>query len=504
MKRVVKKALDMGIDGIHFDNIGYNAEPDACKCGACRTLFRRFLAERYSGSPEKEALGRERFGFTDFTHASVPWFNRWNQAINQRIVSGPLQQEWLQFKTHSLTGALIDLARHIRSVNPGALVEANAGKAIGVNVQLWHGISPEKLYHHLDLIFNESGGFRLNAKGAMLTRVREMKLGRAAGVPVIMYCHSDAELAESLALNQGCFAGGGGRKMNAYFHKVKRYAARTESLAEIAVLYHAETLAYSVNEPYESFITLTQLFIERHMPFDVVHGKHLADLSRFRLLVLPDVECLSDEEARLIMRFVEGGGALLATEKTGAFDQWRRRRVHREIVPANMEEYRRLLAPRNALSELFGDAPSGVVKKRFGKGRAACLPELRYMERMGTSPEVWMYDGGYWAEPKNAAQGVGLIKWLLPEPRFSVKGRGKFIFEPLKVADTGEIALHVAVLDPGKTAALEITMRMGKKPAKVLCIDSGGGERAMKPSFRAGKLTVRIPRPAHHNVVVVR
>jgi hypothetical protein len=504
MKRVVEKALEMGLDGIHFDNIGYNAEPDSCKCPTCQRLFRDFLASRYSGSPEKEALALERFGYTDFTHASLPWFNRWNQAINMRVISGPLHQEWLWFKVESLTGALVEIAEHIRSVNPNALVEANAGKAIGVNVLHWHGISPEHLYHHLDLLFNESGGFKVNEKGALVSRCREMKIGRASGVPVIMYCRSEAELAESLAFNQGCFAGGGGRDVNQYFHRVKKYAARTESLAEVAVLYHAPTLAYSLNAPYESFITLTQVLIENHIPFDVVYGSHLADLSRYRLLVLPDVECLSDEEAGLIRCFVEQGGALLATEQTGVFDNWRRTRVHKEITPRSMDDFKKMQSPLNALAALFGtDNPNAPVFREAGKGRVAYLPKIDYVERMGTTPEVWMYDTRYWSAPANEDEVLRAVEKLLPNPRFIVKGEGNFLFEPLRVLDTGEVALHVAVLDPMIVNDVKIDMAAAAAPAKAVRIDRMKGERPADAKFKDGRLKIRLDELTYHGVVVL-
>jgi hypothetical protein len=504
MKRVVEKALKMGLDGIHFDNIGYNAEPDSCKCPVCQKKFREFLAEKYSGTPEKDALGLERFGFTDFSHASLPWHNRWNQAINQRIIYGPLQQEWIQFKVESLTGALAEIAAHIRSVNPNALVEANAGKAIGTNVQLWNGISIDKAYPLLDLAFNESGGFKLNEKGAMITRVREMKMGRAGGTPVIMYCRNEAELAESLSFNQGCYAGGGGKELNQYFHKVKKYAARTESLAEIAVLHHAETLAYAVNAPYESFITVTQALIENHIPFDIVYGQDLKQLGRYRLLVLPDVECLSDDEAAAITNFVEKGGALLATEGTGVYDNWRRTRVHKETTPHSMEELGKMRAPKNALARLFGaDALTGSIFREFGKGRAAYIDEVEYVERMGTNSEVWMYDTRYWALPKNTDEILAAVDKLLPNPRFITKGDGKFLFEPLRVIETGEIALHVAVLDPIVAANIRIDMAAAGAPQKAVQIDRVKGERPVDAKFKDGRLKIKLEGMGYHNLVVL-
>jgi hypothetical protein len=69
--------------------------------------------------------------------------------------------------------------------------------------------------------------------------------------------------------------------------------------------------------------------LRNRIPFDLAHVVRLdeAALAQYKLLVLPHVAALSDEEAENVRRFVRRGGAVLATFETGAYDEWGRPRA---------------------------------------------------------------------------------------------------------------------------------------------------------------------------------
>ena len=50
------------------------------------------------------------------------------------------------------------------------------------------------------------------------------------------------------------------------------------------------------------------------------HDLEDADLQGVRVLVLPDVACLSDRAAEVVRRFVRAGGGLVATFETSLYD----------------------------------------------------------------------------------------------------------------------------------------------------------------------------------------
>lgn len=73
------------------------------------------------------------------------------------------------------------------------------------------------------------------------------------------------------------------------------------------------------------------------IPYLPVNADHIdRDGSQFSVLVLPNLAAISAEQAGMVRRFVEGGGALVATGETSLFDEWGERR------------------PDYALADLFG------------------------------------------------------------------------------------------------------------------------------------------------------
>jgi len=67
-----------------------------------------------------------------------------------------------------------------------------------------------------------------------------------------------------------------------------------------------------------SFNGICKALVEGHIPFDIVLDRHInkESLSKYSLLVLPNVACLSDEQIAAIREYVKGGGGLLATYET--------------------------------------------------------------------------------------------------------------------------------------------------------------------------------------------
>src|SRR5205085_7668047 len=67
--------------------------------------------------------------------------------------------------------------------------------------------------------------------------------------------------------------------------------------------------------------------IEQRVPFRLIFDEHVADLSPYRVLILPESECLSDSQIAAIRLFVERGGGLVVIGRSGLYDQWRRLRI---------------------------------------------------------------------------------------------------------------------------------------------------------------------------------
>lgn len=62
----------------------------------------------------------------------------------------------------------------------------------------------------------------------------------------------------------------------------------------------------------------TRILRENHIPFGVISRCNLKDTQAYKVIVLPDVAFLSDEEADAIREYVKNGGALFASGRSGA------------------------------------------------------------------------------------------------------------------------------------------------------------------------------------------
>ena len=86
------------------------------------------------------------------------------------------------------------------------------------------------------------------------------------------------------------------------------------------------SIAYNQASCQLSAILAEQALIEGAVPFHLVFDQHLENLKPYRVLVLPDSECLSDAQIALIRTYVENGGVLMVVGASGMYDEWRRAR----------------------------------------------------------------------------------------------------------------------------------------------------------------------------------
>lgn len=161
-------------------------------------------------------------------------------------------------------------------------------------------------------------------------------------------------------------------------------------VATVGVLWSQQNTDFFGRDDADLFVELpwrgvTQALICARIPYLPVHLDHLErDASQLKLLVLPNLGALSDEQVANVRRFVQRGGGLLATGETSLFDQWGDRR------------------PDFALAELFGahvDLP-GTVREESARRRIATdtahtylriLPERRARvdgPQLGDEPPV--------------------------------------------------------------------------------------------------------------------
>ena len=150
IERVCGTAVDFGADMIYFDSVGYNVEPDACRCPICVGLFRDFLRQQYGVQDDRvRQAGKERFGHNSFVHARPPAYTAITASLVE-VVDSPHEQEWIKFKAHTVAQSIGRLSRSIFKRNPQCAVGAEL-LTQNIFADATHGLSCPQLLPHLDL-----------------------------------------------------------------------------------------------------------------------------------------------------------------------------------------------------------------------------------------------------------------------------------------------------------------------------------------------------------------
>ncbi|MCC5829834.1 MAG: beta-galactosidase trimerization domain-containing protein [Phycisphaeraceae bacterium] len=113
----------------------------------------------------------------------------------------------------------------------------------------------------------------------------------------------------------------------------QRYLRHTANLARIGMVYSQQSgrnhiPAQPGSDYGEHGKGFYHALIESRMPFEMVHDQRLAeaDIDRFKLLVLPNVSFMSDEQCGRLRSFVDRGGSIIATLETSLYDEQGKRR----------------------------------------------------------------------------------------------------------------------------------------------------------------------------------
>jgi hypothetical protein len=106
----------------------------------------------------------------------------------------------------------------------------------------------------------------------------------------------------------------------------ERYLRNTLSLANVGMLFSeqnrnpgSETWQQKVSD---HALGMYHALIEARIPFEMVNDRLLdpEHLKPFKLLILPNISSMSDDQCTQIRKFVEGGGSIVATFETSLYD----------------------------------------------------------------------------------------------------------------------------------------------------------------------------------------
>jgi len=465
LKRIVRYAVEeVKTDFIHFDNFDLNPEPDSCHDRACVRGFRDFLRRKYT--PEQR---RERFGFDNVDYVNPPQWNAQNDPARMEIVFDPAIQEWIDYRCQLMSDALREMALYAKSLNPEVAIEINPHGINGANRAWVAGLDHARLLKWTESFWTEEENLpEYLEDGRLISKIRSYKLARKFRNILLTYISGrPVAMAEALAFNQTLgFVGSDPlspemRKYISFYRAWRGHYQGSRDLATVAVLRSFPSIAYHNARTQLSAIQVEQALIQARIPFELVFDEDLEDLARYKVLILPDSECLSDGQLERIRRFVENGGGLLATGLAGAYDQWRRLRREPglkglvESLPAARAYEERVQALETA---------GQVARREVGRGRTAYLPAIQFDGEKPGPLRYFAIGNIFWELPRNAAQIVDSVRWLArDEIPVRVSGPSFLAANPVIQADQRRILVHLVNYDAGRGSpvrAVEVACRL--------------------------------------------
>ena len=418
IKRVVRMGVeDLKADLIHFDNTSLQGRPEIFQHPLAAKEFREYLQSNYSAAELKE-----RLGFSNMKYVLPPVIER-----PQVVIDDPLFQLWTDFRCRQLNRYYAEMQSFVHGLNPATIIDSNPSSGMAGSNTIWEqGISYAGLFPHMEISWTEEGNYAgVTPDGILVSKIRTYKTGSILGTQIITYTAGSgyyggtggnrASMAESMVFNRQSLGMVGGilkapeipedqKQYIKFFHQNFQYYKDVQNVPDVAVLYSYASMGFNNDRPAVSFILFTQALIQAMVPFDIIFDEHLKDLSKYRVLVLADQECLTDEQMGLIRKFVEQGGGLVATEQSSLYTARRLRRPDfglKDLLKVSAPAWR---GPREPEEDL-AIAP---VRNRIGRGRITYIPSVKpAIEK----PRAGRMSSRYWKLPLNWKELIDGVKW---------------------------------------------------------------------------------------------
>ena len=320
-KKIVRFAVDeIGVDLVHLDNYTRGISYDAHSVGR----FREYLAKTFSPAQ------LEQMGVSSTEQARPPKKSNPNAF---------LRHAWHDFCCRSLTESYHDMSRYARGLREDVLMECNPG---GLRARLYPPVDHGQLLQGGEAFWNEGfiGGLR---NGKLQTGIPTYKLARRMGNMVFRYVRNPMQMAEAMAFNLDClgcicwfefdklsdYPGSHGKPLNpdnaqfVRFYRDRRELFRdTKVVADVAVLRSYPSQLCGPAEFAKATAGAIDELIAERACFQIICDQHLAELDRYRVLVLAGCPAMSDQQIGDVRRFVDAGGRLCVTSPLATHDEW--------------------------------------------------------------------------------------------------------------------------------------------------------------------------------------
>ncbi|MEM3449002.1 MAG: beta-galactosidase trimerization domain-containing protein [Thermoproteota archaeon] len=465
LKRV-DLAIDAGVDAIFYDNVGNN-----CTCPRCEEGFRQYSEQVMSrplpvpkeGLKMDADLAKTLKGEENARRVINYLFHIYQlkvikEAFRKILDYGRRRKPELILycnchqKPHvsDFCNAIFSEDGEEPGIFQGKLVN-NAGlfkylyaygdgwKPVKVEFgQHWSYYAPGLKEEDREVVLSARSQKRMMAEAAMFQGSAVLEITERTGLLYLgMFFH------EKWALNFMEDIG----KYNEFLEQNQEYYIDTKSMAEVAVV---------IDEPEKSQL-ISWLFASG-LQVDAIIDRAItrANLNKYRVIILPDIQRMSDEAAESLRSYVKTGGNSIAFNETSMFD----------------EKY----LPRDgfALTDLFGvKRPSDALGKtttKYGSGTSIyypnCLVEGPY--RLGPYQYGKLNEGIYQSLLHD-------IYDLAGEPLVKVDGSSNIILNVLGRLNNEQVLIHILNYSDEPCSNLQIKLKgMQKWKVRLISPDEDG------------------------------
>ncbi|EIP99612.1 hypothetical protein OpiT1DRAFT_04136 [Opitutaceae bacterium TAV1] len=371
---------------------------------------------------------RKRLNVPYATHSSLP------AERKELLIRDPLVHEFIRFSTRRQIEVWRDLVGNARAYSqakgrPFSAYEGNqaaiSGKRVLATLQ---SQTSDIVWVEAAVMYQPSYGGARQAESTV-----NYKVATASGLhkkPVRMVQYPDARFSEDvwmpfLLYGAEAYANGAvpvwtytfslhnkGNLDSPVYERMKAFtrfvnerrelfvdrenAADTAVVLSLPSLFWRQFSSLSTDSPHtRHFSGAARLLEDHHRPWDALvlgyHGifddtESLARLQRYRMVVLPGVDAVSDAQVEALARFVRSGGKLVLWGDCGINDE--------QLMPR----------ATNAFAALVSQPGKGSVVRITPAEVASCLELSRYLSPLGQKESAtWRYTftppAGDWASP---------------------------------------------------------------------------------------------------------
>jgi hypothetical protein len=356
---LIRMICEAGGDGSFYD--GPYVTGGSCYCRWCRERFRQWLRRTYS-----RAELRTHFGVSDPGGVEPP-----------TSAKEPLYLPWRQFAAWSLEDFLRDTKSYARSLNPHYAMTANFcmwdGEPFGPlrgsaeNMELWSRV--------LDVVFDEAkyGAGPHTSQGVKLSNATDYRylLAAAHGKPVaLLKTAPEGDTPEAPAtLTRLAIAEGAAQGATWQFNYLKppatqaayeynQFLAQRSEVMTRARPWAPVAVWTSLQQGYLDLPTspmgISRFLADHHVPHNLVIDEDVEQgrLAPYEVLVVPEVQMMSERQLALLRTFVAQGRGLVLMGECGTLDEWGERRKSLPFLRATPTEPRRQSAGKGRLAYL--------------------------------------------------------------------------------------------------------------------------------------------------------